>query len=57
MNTHEPLPDGGLIRKLWFGDAPAYCDHLLRLDDPCELFPIRYCSGSARERVAELAKA
>lgn len=32
MNTHEPLPDGGLIRKLWFGDAPAYCDHLLRLD-------------------------
>jgi GNAT superfamily N-acetyltransferase len=29
---HEPLPDGGTIRKLWMGEADAYRDHLLRLD-------------------------
>ncbi len=29
---HEPLPDGGLIRKLWTGETGAYRDHLLRLD-------------------------
>jgi len=29
---HEPLPDGGLIRKLWASETDAYCDHLLRLD-------------------------
>jgi GNAT superfamily N-acetyltransferase len=29
---HEPLPDGGAIRKLWIGEADAYRDHLLRLD-------------------------
>ncbi|AXK82605.1 GNAT family N-acetyltransferase [Pseudolabrys taiwanensis] len=28
----EPLPDGGLVRKLWLGEADAYRDHLLRLD-------------------------
>jgi GNAT superfamily N-acetyltransferase len=28
----EPLPDGGVIRKLWIGEAGCYCDHLLRLD-------------------------
>jgi GNAT superfamily N-acetyltransferase len=28
----EPLPDDGLIRKLWMGEADAYRDHLLRLD-------------------------
>ena len=26
------LPDGGIIRKLWVGEADAYRDHLLRLD-------------------------
>jgi GNAT superfamily N-acetyltransferase len=26
------LPPGGLIRKLWIGEADAYRDHLLRLD-------------------------
>ena len=29
---HEPLPDGGTIRKLWVGETDAYRDHLLRLD-------------------------
>lgn len=28
----ELLPDGGIIRKLWIGEADAYRDHLLRLD-------------------------
>jgi len=29
---HEPLPDGGLIRKLWINETDIYSDHLLRLD-------------------------
>ena len=29
---HDPLPHGGLIRKLWIGEAELYRDHLLRLD-------------------------
>ena len=29
---HDPLPRGGLIRKLWIGEADPYRDHLLRLD-------------------------
>src|SRR5262245_30841527 len=29
---HEPLPRGGLIRKLWIGESERYRDHLLRLD-------------------------
>jgi len=29
---YEPLPDGGVIRKLWMGESEAYRDHLLRLD-------------------------
>jgi GNAT superfamily N-acetyltransferase len=29
---HEPLVDGGIIRKLWIGEAGPYRDHLLRLD-------------------------
>ena len=28
----ELLPDGGMVRKLWVGEADAYRDHLLRLD-------------------------
>ena len=28
----DPLPHGGLIRKLWIGEAELYRDHLLRLD-------------------------
>ena len=29
---YEPLPDGGIIRKLWVGETDAYREHLLRLD-------------------------
>lgn len=29
---NEPLPDNGIIRKLWVGETDAYRDHLLRLD-------------------------
>lgn len=29
---HEVIVDGGLIRKLWIGEADEYGDHLLRLD-------------------------
>jgi RimJ/RimL family protein N-acetyltransferase len=29
---HEPLPDGGSVRKLWVGETDAYRDHLFRLD-------------------------
>ena len=32
MNNHEQLPEGSLIRKLWFNETDAYRDHLLRLD-------------------------
>lgn len=28
----EPLPDNGIIRKLWISETEAYRDHLLRLD-------------------------
>ena len=30
----DPLTDGGVIRKLWIGEAERYRDHLLRLDTP-----------------------
>jgi GNAT superfamily N-acetyltransferase len=30
--TSERLIDAGTIRKLWIGEAPLYCAHLLRLD-------------------------
>ena len=29
---HDPLIDGGVIRRLWTSDAHLYRDHLLRLD-------------------------
>jgi GNAT superfamily N-acetyltransferase len=32
MQDALPLPDDGIGRKLWIGEAPAYRDHLLRLD-------------------------
>jgi GNAT superfamily N-acetyltransferase len=32
FEMHEPLPDGGTIRKLWIGETDTYRDHLLRLD-------------------------
>jgi GNAT superfamily N-acetyltransferase len=32
IEMHAPLPDAGIIRKLWSGEPDAYRDHLLRLD-------------------------
>src|SRR3954463_14032322 len=32
VEMQEPLADGGVIRKLWIGEAARYRDHLLRLD-------------------------
>ena len=32
MSLNDPLPDSGLIRKMWIGEAYKYRDHLLRLD-------------------------
>jgi len=29
---YDPLPNGGLIRKLWISETDIYRDHLLRLD-------------------------
>lgn len=29
---NEPLPAGGIVRKLWAAEAEVYRDHLLRLD-------------------------
>jgi hypothetical protein len=28
----QPVPDDGIIRKLWINETDAYRDHLLRLD-------------------------
>jgi hypothetical protein len=28
----DVLPEGGVIRKLWIGEAAKYRDHMLRLD-------------------------
>ena len=41
---HEPLPDGGMIRKLWISETDAYRDHLLRLD-PREPAPALFRRG------------
>jgi GNAT superfamily N-acetyltransferase len=32
MSMHDPLIDGGVIRKLWISETDLYRDHLLRLD-------------------------
>ncbi|MET0443229.1 MAG: GNAT family N-acetyltransferase [Pseudorhodoplanes sp.] len=32
MSLLDPLPDGGLIRKMWIGEAARYRNHLVRLD-------------------------
>jgi len=45
---HELLPDGGLVRKLWAGEADAYRDHLLRLDPESRY---RRFSGSVADEI------
>jgi len=37
QKMHEPLPEGGTVRKLWLGEAGLYRDHLLRLDEESRL--------------------
>ena len=32
MSLQDLLPDSGLIRKMWIGEAARYRNHLLRLD-------------------------
>jgi GNAT superfamily N-acetyltransferase len=46
----EPLPDGGMIRKLWVGETDSYRDHLLRLDR--ESRNRRFSGGVSDEFVA-----
>ena len=45
----EPLPDGGMIRKLWIGETDAYRDHLLRLTAKAGAgaFPVRFPTTSS----------
>lgn len=56
----ELLIDGGMIRKLWLGEAKAYRDHLLRLDPAsrrnrfggavADEFVAAYAAGAMRGR-------
>lgn len=50
---HDPLPDGGVIRKLWMGETDAYRDHLLRLDT--ESRHRRFSGGVSDEIIARHA--
>jgi GNAT superfamily N-acetyltransferase len=47
----QPLPDGGVIRKLWIGEADRYRDHLLRLD--AESRHGRFGGGVSDEFIAQ----
>lgn len=49
----EPLPDGGMIRKLWINETDIYRDHLLRLDR--ESRHRRFSGGVSDEFIAHHA--
>ena len=49
----EPLPDCGMIRKLWIGERDAYRDHLIRLDS--ESRSRRFSGAVSNELVAQHA--
>ena len=49
---HDPLPDSGIVRKLWLGQADAYRDHLLRLDPDSR--HRRFSGAVAAEVIARL---
>jgi GNAT superfamily N-acetyltransferase len=51
---HEPLPDGGVIRKLWISETGIYRDHLLRLDG--ESRRRRFSGGVSDEFIAQHAE-
>jgi GNAT superfamily N-acetyltransferase len=55
MHEPLPLPDGGAIRKLWMGEAEAYRDHLLRLDN--ESRQRRFSGAASDEFIARHAAA
>jgi GNAT superfamily N-acetyltransferase len=50
---YDPLPDGGLIRKLWINETDVYRDHLLRLDQ--ESRRRRFAGAVADEFIASHA--
>ncbi len=47
------LPDGGVVRKLWIGEAGLYRDHLLRLD--AESRHTRFGAGVSDEYIRRYA--
>jgi GNAT superfamily N-acetyltransferase len=51
MSVLDPLPDGGLIRKMWIGEAYQYRDHLLRLDS--ESRARRFGGGVSHESIRD----
>jgi GNAT superfamily N-acetyltransferase len=51
---HHLLPPGGIIRKLWIGEADAYRDHLLRLDP--ESRHRRFTGAVSDESIAQHAR-
>ena len=51
---HEPLPEGGFVRKLWFGETDTYRDHLLRLDPDSR--QRRFSGGVSDDFIARHAK-
>jgi GNAT superfamily N-acetyltransferase len=50
----EPLPRGGMIRKLWISESDLYRDHLLRLDP--ESRRSRFSGGVSDEFLHDYAK-
>ena len=50
----EFLPPGGVVRKLWIGEAEAYRDHLLRLDP--ESRRRRFSGGVGDDFIAQHAR-
>ncbi len=50
----EPLSDGGVIRKLWPGEADSYRNHLLRLDQDSR--HSRFGGGVADDFIADYVK-
>ena len=51
---NDPLPSGGLLRKLWPTETEAYRDHLLRLD--AESRNTRFSGAVADEFIAKHAE-
>ncbi len=50
---NEPLPDGGIIRKLWVGETDAYREHLLRLDSDSR--HTRFSGAMSDQAIADYA--